>query len=1000
MSQNLADILARRDWENLGVFAVNRLAMHAPLGYWRADEKPVYGQRSLSVQSLNGAWRFSHFARPELVPETWLHTDLETRKSLQVPGNWQLQGDYDVPIYTNVAYPFPVNPPFVPEQNPTGAYSRTFEVAPEWLTDGQVHLTFDAVGSAFYVWVNGQFIGYSEDSRLPAEFDVSEALVAGENRVAVLVLRWSKGSYLEDQDMWRLAGIFRDVTLAHVPAVRLLNYQIETRLDADFDQGTVQILTTSSPEAQIQADLYWQDKLVASQSGQPGQTVVDERGANAGELTLNLAVDQPYLWSDEVPNLYELRLTVCDERGVVTQIEHAQVGLREVAIKNGLLTLNGKPVLIRGVNKHEFHPQTGYVVDEKTMRQDIELLKKHHFNAVRLSHYPNHQRWYELANEYGLLLVDEANLETHGMTPMNALTNNPQYLPQMIARVTRMVQRDRNYPAIIIWSLGNESGYGHNHDALYQWLKQSDPTRPVQYEGGGADSPATDLIVPMYARVDQDQRDVVNDKWSLKRWIAKPGETRPLILCEYAHNMGNSLGGFAKYWQAFRQFERLQGGFIWDWVDQGLAKDGDYVYGGGFGDEPNDRQFSLDGLLFPDRTPKPALQEVAYQQQYLQFSLADNVVTIASEYLFKQVTSTVEITLSVNNEVTWRKDVDFTLPAGETIQIDLDLPKSTGDVFVNVRVEAEGYEQFVLARAIPAMPIFQQAPAVLTTEKMVEIVGTQVVWQFDPQSGWLTSWQYQGQERLYAPLMDNFTRAPIDNDIGVSEVQNPDPNAWEARWRAEGWYDMQPELQFFDVARSGEFVEVVTRHGFWSQNQQLIQSTKTYRFDKNGQLLLSVTVHRDGQHLPPARVGLQMALAPFEQINYVGRGPFENYPDRHSAAKIGRWQQTVADFYTPYIFPSEHGLRTDVTEINLPQQRIVANLQPLAFNVSHYAQKELAQRAYRTQLVPDDAVWLQIDGAHMGVGGDDSWSPSVADAYLLTETTYHYEVLWQEVPDD
>lgn len=553
MIQTLSETLKRRDWEQLGVTSINRLAMHSPLNYWSATEKPTYGHYSDAQTNLNGEWHFSAFKRPEDVPESWLRAPMQSSQTITVPGNWQLQGQYDMPIYTNVSYPFPINPPFVPEQNPTGAYSREFDISAEWLyDDGEVHLTFEAVSSAYYVWLNGNFIGYSEDSRLPSEFDVSQAVVVGENKLNVLVFRWSKGSYLEDQDMWRLSGIFRDVVLSHVPRVRLLDYHVTPTIDDDFDTAIVKVETISTVGSRVKADLFWDNDIIASQTGTPGQVIVDERGADEQSLTINLVVQQPYLWSDEIPNLYELVLTVYDDHQNMMHIEHTQVGIRRVAIENGLLKLNGQPLLIRGVNKHEFHPEKGYAIDEATMRQDLMLLKQNNFNAVRLSHYPNHQRWYELANEYGILLVDEANIETHGMTPMNHLTNDVRYLPQMTERVTRMVKRDRNFPAIIIWSLGNESGYGGNHDALYQWLKKNDPSRPVQYEGGGADTAVTDIIAPMYARVDDDQIFDVNSKWSIKHWIGNPGETRPLILCEYAHDMGNSLGGFNKYWHAFR----------------------------------------------------------------------------------------------------------------------------------------------------------------------------------------------------------------------------------------------------------------------------------------------------------------------------------------------------------------------------------------------------------------------------------------------------------------
>lgn len=1020
MIQTLSETLKRRDWEQLGVTNINRLAMHAPLNYWSAAENPTYGHYSDAQIKLNGEWRFSAFKRPKDVPESWLSSSIKNSNRITVPGNWQLQGQYDVPIYTNVSYPFPVNPPFVPKQNPTGAYSRYFDVSDDWLNDdGAIHLTFEAVSSAYYVWVNGRFIGYSEDSRLPSEFDISQAVVAGENKLNVMVLRWSKGSYLEDQDMWRLSGIFRDVVLAHVPSVCLLDYHVTPMVDDDYDTAIVKVETTSTAGSRVKADLFWGNDMITSQTGTPGQVMVDERGADEQALTIDLAVQQPYLWSDEVPNLYELVLTVYDDHQNIMHIEHAQVGIRRVAIENGLLKLNGQPLLIRGVNKHEFHPEKGYAIDEATMRQDIMLLKQNNFNAVRLSHYPNHQRWYELANEYGILLVDEANIETHGMTPMNHLTDDVRYLPQMTERVTRMVKRDRNFPAIIIWSLGNESGYGGNHDALYQWLKSNDPSRPVQYEGGGADTAVTDIITPMYARVDEDQIFDINPKWSIKRWIGNPGETRPLILCEYAHDMGNSLGGFDKYWQAFRQFDRLQGGFIWDWVDQGLSKDGDYAYGGDFNDSPNDRQFCLDGLLFPDRTPKPAMYEVAYQQQYLQFEIQEATLKVRSEYNFKYVDDQeLHYTLVNNDQILVEKTINLTIAPLNTQVIPLTLPNIeslTGAVYLNVTTtqsqdsgifkigDLRAHHQFVLKQETN-MPQRSEhiidSPKVSQTAQTATITAGLTDWQFNLKTGLLTHWTVAGNDKILSPLRDNFTRAPIDNDIGVSEVENPDPNAWQARWSENGWFDLQEKLMAFHIARSESFIEITTQHDFFARDNDVISSVKHYRFNQPGDMHISIDITRRTNSLPPARIGLQVMVPTFENVTYHGRGPFENYPDRKSAAMLGSWHLAVQDFYTPYIFPSENGLRTDVTDIILNHQKITVSQAPISFQVSRFSQNELMQKKHRQELTADQGIWINLDGFHMGVGGDDSWSPSVAEAYLLNNSQYHYELTWKELEND
>src|SRR5471030_850066 len=488
-TSSLATVLVRRDWENLSSTQHNRLPAHPPFQSWRSQDSARLGRDPASIVSLNGEWMFSYFSQPEKVPEAWLQNDLPDADPLTVPSNWQLAG-YDAPIYTNVQYPIAVNPPFVPSENPTGCYSLTFSVDDDWLARGQTRIIFDGVNSAFYLWCNGQWIGYSQDSRLPAEFDLSAALQPGENRLAVMVLRWCDGSYLEDQDMWRMSGIFRDVTLLHKPSCQLTDVQVRTHLHHDFPQAELEvqvaafITTDDASQHQVLAQLWQGERLIGELAQRVGSDIIDERGNYAERTTLRMAVSHPDLWSAEQPMLYRLVVSLLTPLGELIEAEAYDVGFREVVIRDGLLKVNGQPVLIRGTNRHEHHPDKGQVMDEATMRRDIVLMKQHNFNAVRCSHYPNHPLWYKLCDEYGLYVVDEANVETHGMQPMSRLSDDPRWFSAYSERVTRMVQRDRNHACIIIWSLGNESGHGATHDALYRWIKTNDPTRPVQYDGG------------------------------------------------------------------------------------------------------------------------------------------------------------------------------------------------------------------------------------------------------------------------------------------------------------------------------------------------------------------------------------------------------------------------------------------------------------------------------------------------------------------------------------
>ncbi|OMQ21868.1 beta-galactosidase [Serratia oryzae] len=1020
--QSLSAVLSRRDWENIACTQYRRLPAHPPFQSWRNEQDAREDKASAQYRSLNGTWKFSYFSQPEQVPEAWLQHDLDSADELPVPSNWQLAG-YDAPIYTNVTYPIPVNPPFVPAKNPTGCYSLTFNVDDSWLAEGQTRIIFDGVNSAFYLWCNGHWVGYSQDSRLPAEFDLSDVLVAGENRLAVMVLRWCDGSYLEDQDMWRMSGIFRDVSLLHKPATHLSDIHITTPLSDSFRRGelVVEVRAHQPQQHRVQVQLWHKDTLIAEKTQPFGSEIIDERGAYDERTTLCLPVEQPALWSAETPELYRAVVLLLSSTGQLVEAEAYDVGFRQVEISNGLLKLNGQPLLIRGTNRHEHHPEHGQVMDEATMRQDILLMKQHNFNAVRCSHYPNHPLWYKLCDRYGLYVVDEANIETHGMQPMNRLVDDPAWLPAMSERVTRMVQRDRNHACIIIWSLGNESGHGCNHDALYRWVKSQDPTRPVQYEGGGANTAATDIICPMYARVDQDQPFPAVPKWSIKKWIGLPDEHRPLILCEYAHAMGNSFGGFDRYWQAFRKHPRLQGGFVWDWVDQGLTRLGDdgqryWAYGGDFGDTPNDRQFCLNGLVFPDRSPHPALFEAQRAQQFFQFQLLEQqplTVEVSSEYLFRTCDNErLYWNVALDGKVIAQGEAELSLAAQGRQRIVLgDLPQLTGsgELWLNVEVhqikatawsEAHhrcAWDQWRLARSltlpIDNIDVQAQSPRLSERNEVFSIEWGAQRWQFNRQTGLLEQWWQDEKAALLAPLRDNFTRAPLDNDIGVSDATRIDPNAWVERWKSAGMYALETRLLQCEADSISQGVQICTAHAYAYQNDVLFISRKTYLIDRQGKLHIEVNVDVAHGIPAPARIGLSCQLADVvEHTTWLGLGPHENYPDRQLSAQFGRWTLPLSALHTPYIFPTENGLRCNTRQLSLGRWQWQGNFH---FGLSRYSQQQLAKTSHNHLLQAEQGVWVNIDGFHMGVGGDDSWSPSVSPDFILDAEHYSYKFVWQ-----
>lgn len=1029
--RSFAQVIAAREWENQHVVQRNVLAPHAPLRAYRTIEEARTNQASLNQVSLNGEWKFHLLERPEDMLESYVASDFDDGQwdALSVPSNWQLHG-YDKPIYTNVKYPFDDNPPYVPEQNPTGVYRKRFQFASQSGTTTTI--TFDGVNSAFHLWCNGTWVGYSQDSRLPAEFDLSAHLVEGENQLTLMVLRWSDGSYLEDQDMWWLSGIFRDVTLRSKPNSHIADVEMIASLQSDYRDGLLKVVTKVVKPESTQTILVtvYDDTgtLVSEQSQVMGVEFVDEKGAWDNQSIHRIKLDDVSAWSAERPYLYRVVVSLLNDHKQVVDCEAYSVGFRNVEILDGQLCVNGKPLLIRGVNRHEHHPELGHVMTREDMIRDIKLLKQNNFNAVRTAHYPNHPMWYELCDQFGLYLVDEANIETHGQFPMCRLSDDSEWLNAFMKRMVNLVERDKNHPSIIIWSLGNESGIGNNHHAMYQWVKQRDPSRPVQYEGGGAMTSATDIICPMYARVDWDlpvvgHQPEVTPRVGIKKAIALPNETRPLILCEYAHAMGNSLGSFVEYWKAFRDHPRLQGGFIWDWVDQGLTKFDDkgqsyWAYGGDFGDEINDRQFCINGLIFPDRTVHPTLFEVKKAQQFFQFKLISDqplVIEAVSENLF--VSSDNELLswqLLENGNIVQSGEVALSIPAQASCQIQLcdAIERRPGARYhlnlqvtlVNATSWAESghitaCEQIELA-SIPKLHLPKKANfgslQLLDSDTKLRIENECCVVEFDKATGYLANWMVNGAEILSQPIKDNFYRAPLDNDIGTSEANRLDPNSWFARWEAAGFRTLRRDVQSVEAYKVSGGIEIKCVAIYSNDLAPVISSSWRYNIASDGSVAIDVDVTL-ARGLPPIpRVGLELCLPKQTSsedrimVDWFGRGPHENYADRLYSAHIGRYQKCLEEMHTNYIFPSENGLRCDCHELTVGNLLVEGEFH---FSVSEFNQANLASAKHTNELIEEDAVYVRIDGFHMGVGGDDSWTPSVHDVHQLREQHYRYAVV-------
>jgi len=794
-----------KDWENPQVVGRNKQPAHATLSPYADVATALAGERNNSpyFKLLNGNWQFHFAPTPAAAPEDFYLLDFDSHgwDSIPVPSNWQILG-YGIPRYVNPDYAFDKsNPPHVQEDtNETGSYRTNFTVPDDW-QGRQVFIVFDGVDSAFYLWVNGEQVGYSQDSRLPAEFDLTPYIHTGENSLAVRVYRWSDGSFLEDQDMWFLSGIFRDVYLFSTPGVHIRDFWARPELDAQYRDAVLKLrvhlknyTATAVTGYQVEASLF------DAESQPVGWNMTARAQVNAGEeviLELAGAVAQPKKWDEEHPNLYRLAIKLKDDEGNLLEVEQCQVGFRAVEIKDGKVLVNGTPIYFRGVNRHEHDPVRGHAVTVESMIEDLLLMKRFNINAVRTCHYPDDTRWYDLCDQYGMYLIDEANVESHGL--WDKFTKDPEWELAFVERGSRMVERDKNHPSIIIWSLGNESGEGPNHAAMADWIHQYDPSRPVFYDAGGK-AGYLDILSTMYPKLD-----------ALARAGQEPGEMRPFIMCEYAHAMGNSPGNLKEYWEVIESHPRLRGGFIWDWVDQGIRQvtaEGKewYAYGGDFGDEPSSFSFCCNGIVFPDRSLHPAMWEVKKVYQAVRVDAVDLLAgkaAVTNRYFFSDLSGldlSWKLTSGEHILQTGHLPRLRTPPAErEIITVPFEKPELEPDAEYWLTLSfslaektpwAEkghevAWEQFKVPWDVRETPMTPEndLPALKLTETQdkAEVNGEDFRLVFDKQAGTIASWRYKEIELIQRGPKINFWRAPTENDL----------NTWgderaAIRWREVG----------------------------------------------------------------------------------------------------------------------------------------------------------------------------------------------------------------------
>jgi beta-galactosidase len=1015
--KSTAQVSSPLDWENPAVFAVNKEAAHAHLKTFpdRQAALTKHFDQSSFFQTLNGDWKFHWAPKPADRPLDFFETSFDAGgwDEIPVPSNWEVQG-YGVPIYVNIRYPFgAANPPYIPhDNNPVGSYRTTFQIPAQW-AGRQVFLHFAGVESAFYLWVNGVKVGYSQESRTPAQFNLTPYLKEGENLLAVEVYRWSDGSYLEDQDFWRLSGIFRDVFLYSRSDLHVRDFWAHPDLDGAYRDGefrldvTLRNLSGQNRQASVEVELLEDGKAVFPVLIQPAQV-----GAGAEtSVTFRQPVSNPRKWSAEDPNLYTLLMTLKDQSGAVLEVIPFDVGFRKVEIKDGQLKINGKAVLLKGVNRHEHDPDTGHTITVESMVQDILLMKRNNINSVRTSHYPNYPEWYELCDQYGLYVVDEANIESHGA---QHLAKDPAWLAAHLDRTERMVERDKNHPSIIIWSLGNEAGDGSNFEATYAWIKGRDPYRPVQYEQAG-EKPHTDIVCPMYSTVDQ-----------IVKYASEP-KTRPLILCEYAHAMGNSVGNLFKYWDAIETHDQLQGAFVWDWVDQGFrafAPNGDqyWAYGGDYGPPgtPSDDNFCMNGLVAPDRTPHPSLSEVKKVYQYIKFKPADLAagrVEIFNGYdftgldryrLFWEVraedrvidrgqSASLELAPGERRtiEVPVQRNVLFKPGVEHWLDLSFRLAEPTSWADEGHEV---AWEQFQLS---PGAQSGQPAsPGRLSLEEGPEeyrISGPDFRLTFSKRQGTISSFVYHGFEVVQNGPLPDFWRAPIDNDRGngmprrCAVWRNAGPSRQVTSVRAALY---QPRPRSRRAAVTGpESVRVIVDSVLPAGNSPY---RSIYTVHPTGDVIIENSFEPGVGNLPELpRFGMQMVLpAGFDTITWYGRGPQETHWDRKTGARVGVYSGSVQEQFVNYSKPQENGNKTDVRWVALTHPSGVGLLavgRPLLeVAAGHYTHQDLEEARHWTDMTRRNVVMLNLDYRQTGVGGDNSWGARPHKEFTLNSQAYGY----------
>ncbi|WP_287681019.1 glycoside hydrolase family 2 TIM barrel-domain containing protein [Bacteroides sp.] len=1005
------------EWKDPVVNEVNRSPMHTSYFAYQNEHSALKGckEASQNFMSLNGIWKFLWVKDADKRPMNFYKISYDDKSwdNMQVPGLWALNG-YGDPVYVNYGYPwrnqFAGEPPAIPvADNQVGSYRKEIIIPADW-KGKEIFAHFGAVSSNMYLWVNGQFVGYSEDSKLEAEFNLSRYLKPGKNLIAFQVFRWCDGSYLEDQDFLRLAGVGRDCYLYVRNKKYIQDIRVTPDLDAQYLNATLHVAMNLKGGGTV--DLKLLDPL--------GKEIVATSVKGTGQIQTRMEVANPGKWSAENPILYTLIATLKD-KGDVVEVIPVNVGFRKIELKNAQILVNGQPVLFKGVNRHEMDPDNGYYLSPQRMIQDIKIMKAFNINAVRTSHYPNDNLWYDLCDRYGLYVVAEANVESHGIGGHKTLARNPLFAKAHLERNQRNVQRSYNHPSIIFWSLGNEAGFGANFEACYTWIKNEDKTRAVQYEQAKINE-FTDIFCPMY----QD--------YEGNREYCEGDIDKPLIQCEYTHAMGNSLGGFKEYWDLIRKYPKYQGGFIWDFVDQSLRwknKEGVsfYAYGGDWNPyDASDNNFMDNGLINPDRQPNPHMYEVGYFYQSIWVTpvdLPNGAINVYNENFFRNLDDYyLEWELQADGEIVRKGMVGKLNVAPQqtaTVQLGYTMDDICQDkeLLLNIMFKLKKAESLlpaghVVAKkqltilpyktpdlAISNMPnsnIKVCAPTVIENDVNYLIVeGEHFRLDFDKHDGYLCKYEINGRQLLNegSKLTPNFWRAPTDNDLGAGLQKK------YAAWKNTGIYlnELEQKVENDLVIVSSEYTMEAVKAKLYL----------TYTINNCGAVKITqkMTVDQSATVSDLFRFGMQVQICEeLEQVSYYGRGPIENYSDRNNSTWLGKYRQTVSDQFYSYIRPQENGTRTDIRWWKLMDKggnglKLIADA-PCSVSALHYSIEVLDDGERKEQRHSEflpcvDYINLCIDKVQMGVGGVNSWGALPLKDYRLPYQDYEFSFLLQPV---